>query len=161
MMGSQHIRMRCIVPGSPREKVAGWLQSYLPRFLAVMWAAWAAATAFAYVGTVPNQLAAVDAAIPVPMWTLWSVAAVALALGVLVPSGAPNLVQNIARWLRIAGMVLIAAELVIWAFAFFADDPRGWVSGKNYLLLGAMALFSTWTIARDHARVRQVMPHGH
>ena len=79
----------------------------------------------------------------------------------LVPSRASDRSQEVARWLRVAGMVLIAAELVIWSAAFFVEQPRGWVSGKNYLLLGALALFSTWTIARDRAQVRQVMARGH
>ena len=143
------------------KQFAGWLQRYLPRFLAAMWAVWATATAFAYVDRVPPQLEAVDAAFAPPVWAVWAIAAVLLALGVLVPSRASDRAQEIARWLRVAGMVLIAAELVIWSAAFFVEHPRGWVSGKNYLLLGVLALFSTWTIARDRARVRQVMPRGH
>ena len=149
------------VPGSSREKVVGWAHLYLPRLLAVMWAGWAAATAGAYVDLVPKQLDVVDSVIPMPVWAVWVAAAVALVLGALVPSGAPGRLQERARWLRIFGMVLISAELVIWTAAFFADQPRGWVSGKNYLMLAVMALFSTWTIARDRARVRQVTPHGH
>ena len=144
-----------------REKVVGWLQRYLPRFLAAVWAVWATATAFAYVDRVPPQLEAVDAAFAPPVWAVWAIAAVLLALGVLVPSRASDRAQDVARWLRVAGMVLIAAELVIWSAAFFVEQPRGWVSGKNYLLLGVLALFSTWTIARDRAQVRQVMARGH
>ena len=144
-----------------RAAVTGWVQRYLPRFLATAWAVWAAATAVAYIGRVPPQLEAVDAAFAPPVWTVWSAAAVLLALGVLVPSRASHRSQEVARWLRVAGMVLIAAELVIWSAAFFVEQPRGWVSGKNYLLLGALALFSTWTIARDRAQVRQVMARGH
>lgn len=144
-----------------REEVIGWVQRRLPRLLAAVWAVWSAATAVAYVDMVPKQLSAVDDVIPLPVWTVWAVSAVLLALGVLVPSRASDRSQEIARWLRVAGMVLIAAELVIWSAAFFVEQPRGWVSGKNYLLLAGLALFSTWTIARDRARVRQVMPRGH
>lgn len=137
------------------------MQRYLPRLLAAAWAVWSAATAVAYVDRVPPQLQAVDAVIPLPVWTVWAAASAALMLGVCTSPTAPDRLQEVARWLRVVGMVLITAELVIWSFAFFAEEPRGWVSGKNYLLLGGLALFSTWTIARDRARVRQVVPHGH
>ncbi|MHC2848862.1 hypothetical protein ACUXOC_000284 [Corynebacterium mucifaciens] len=135
-----------------RAAVTGWVQRYLPRLLATAWAVWAAATAVAYIGRVPPQLEAVDAVIPAPVWLLWAVAAVALVLGVFVPSGASPRSQDIARWLRIIGMAIIIAELVVWSAAFVAENPRGWVSGKNYLMLAVMALFSTWTIARDRAQ---------
>ena len=141
-------------------RVSGWAQRYLPRFLAVAWAAFAAATAVAYIGLVPPQLEAVDGAISVPMWLLWAVATAALFFGSLVPSGASERARDVARWSRIIGMGIITAELVIWTIAFFCDQPRGWVSGKNYGMLAVMALFSTWTIARDRAR-SGVVPHGH
>ena len=144
-----------------REEVIGWVQRCLPRLLAAVWAVWSAATAIAYVDMVPKQLAAVDDVIPLPVWTVWAAAAALLALGVLVPSVASDRSQEIARWMRIIGMTIIAAELVIWSAAFFVEQPRGWVSGKNYLLLAVLALFSTWTIARDRAQIRQVMLHGH
>ena len=141
-------------------RVSGWAQRYLPRFLAVAWAVFAAATAVAYIGLVPPQLEAVDGAISVPMWLLWAVATAALFFGSLVPSGASERARDVARWSRIIGMGIITAELVIWTIAFFCDQPRGWVSGKNYGMLAVMALFSTWTIARDRAR-SGVVPHGH
>ena len=143
-----------------REHISGWVQRYLPRFLAVAWAAFAAATAVAYIGLVPPQLEAVDGAISVPMWLLWAVATAALFFGSLVPSGASERARDVARWSRIIGMGIITAELVIWAIAFFCDQPRGWVSGKNYGMLAVMALFSSWTIARDRAQ-SGVVPHGH
>lgn len=141
-------------------RVSGWVQRYLPRFLATAWAAFAAATAVAYIGLVPPQLEAVDGAISFPMWLLWSVAAAALLFGSLVPSSASDRARDVARWARITGMGIITAELVIWTIAFFVDQPRGWVTGKNYGMLAIMALFATWTIARDRARVKKVVPHG-
>lgn len=141
-------------------RVSGWVQRYLPRFLAVAWAVFAAATAVAYVDKVPPQLEAVDGAISVPMWLLWTAAASTLLFGSLVPSGVSGRVRDVTRWSRITGMGIITAELVIWTAAFFVDEPRGWVSGKNYCMLALMAIFSTWTIARDRARVRKVVPHG-
>ena len=148
------------MPSSRRGKLTGWVQRYLPRFLALAWAAWAAATAVAYVDLVPKQLEAVDGAINAPVWLLWAVSAVALVLGVLAPSGASTRAHDLARWSRITGMTIITAELVVWTAAFFVDEPRGWVSGKNYAMLMLMALFSTWTIARDKARGRQVVSCG-
>lgn len=144
----------------PKKHISGWVQRYLPRFLAVAWAAFAAATAVAYIGLVPPQLEAVDGTISVPMWLLWAVAAAALLFGSLVPSGASDRARDVARWARIIGMGIIAAELVIWAIAFFFDQPRGWVTGKNYGMLAVMALFSSWTIARDRAQ-SGVMRSGH
>lgn len=129
-----------------------YVQRYLPRLLAVAWAVWAAATAVAYMDKVPPQLEAVDGATLTPVWLLWSIAATALVVGVLVPTRASSTANDVARWMRIAGMMIISAELVIWSAAFFTDEPRGWVTGKNYLMLAAMALFSTWTIARDRAQ---------
>lgn len=149
------------MPGSRRSKITGWVQRYLPRMLALAWAAWAAATTVAYLDKVPPQLEAVDGAISAPVWLLWAVAAVLLVAGVLVPSPAPDTAHAIARWSRITGMTIITAELVVWTAAFFVDQPRGWVSGKNYAMLLVMALFCTWTIARDKARGKAVSVCDH
>ena len=138
------------------DRVKRCVQRYLPRLLALAWAVWATATTIAYMDVVPPQLEAVDGAINAPVWLLWAVAAAALVLGVIVPSGAPPRAHTIARWSRITGMTIITAELVVWTAAFFVDQPRGWVSGKNYAMLLVMALFSTWTIARDKARGKVV-----
>lgn len=129
--------------------------------LALAWAAWAAATTVAYLDKVPPQLEAVDGAISAPVWLLWAVAAFLLVAGVLVPSGAPSRTHTLARWSRITGMTIITAELVVWTAAFFVDQPRGWVSGKNYAMLLVMALFCTWTIARDKARGKAVSVCDH
>lgn len=149
------------MPGSRRSKITGWVQRYLPRLLALAWAAWATSTTIAYLDKVPPQLEAVDGAISAPVWLLWAVAAVLLVAGVLVPSPAPDTAHTIARWSRIAGMTIITAELVVWTAAFFVDQPRGWVSGKNYAMLLVMALFCTWTIARDKARGKAVSVCDH
>lgn|GEM_PF-1259278 len=142
-------------------RISGWVQRYLPRFLATAWAVFAAATAVAYIGVVPPQLEAVDGAISFPMWLLWSVAAAALLFGSLVPSGASERARDVARWSRIIGMGIITAELVIWTIAFFIDQPRGWVTGKNYAMLMVNTWVGVWIIARDRARAKRVVPHGH
>ena len=144
----------------PKKRISGCVQRYLPRFLATAWAVFAAATAAAYIGVGPPQLEAVDGALSAPMWLLWAVAATALLFGSLVPSGASEHARDVARWSRIIGMGIIAAELTIWTIAFFVDQPRGWVSGKNYLMLLISALFCTWTIAQTKARGKRVVPGG-
>lgn len=142
------------------KKLSGYMQRYLPRFLATAWAAFAAATAVAYMDKVPPQLEAVDGATLTPVWVLWFVAAGALLFGAFMPSNEQGEAYPVARWARVLGMAIITAELVIWTAAFFVSQPRGWVSGKNYLMLAVNALFCTWTIARDRARVRQVVDGG-
>ena len=140
-------------------RISGWVQRYLPRFLATAWAVFAAATAAAYIGVVPPQLEAVDGALSAPMWLLWSVAAAALLFGSLVPSGASDRARDVARWSRIIGMGIIAAELAIWTIAFFVDQPRGWVTGKNYAMLLVNTWIGVWIIARDRAQ-SGVVRHG-
>ena len=95
------------------------------------------------------------------MWLLWAVAAAALLFGSLVPSGASDRARDVARWARIIGMGIIAGELVIWAIVFFIDQPRGWVTGKNYAMLMINSLTAAWMVARDRARAKKVVPHGH
>lgn len=123
----------------------------LPRLLALVWAAWCVATAVAYVHHVPEQLVAVDGAFKAPVWTVWAAAATLLVLGTLAPATSHAKVKDFSRWLRITGMSIAAAMLTMWTIAFCVAEPRGWVSGKNYALLALMALFTTWTIARDGA----------
>lgn len=144
----------------PKKRIIGCVQRYLPRFLATAWAAFAAATAVAYMDMVPPQLEAVDGATLTPVWALWFLAAGALLFGAFMPPNEQGEAYPVARWARIFGMAIIAAELVIWTAAFFMSQPRGWVTGKNYLMLAVSALFCTWTIARDKARVRQVADSG-
>lgn len=139
------------------RKVARQVQRRLPRMLALGWAVWCTATAAAYVRNVPPQLAAVDGVLSSPVWVLWAGAAVLLVLGSMVTSAAPARVQDVARWLRVTGMTITCATLIIWTVAFFVDEPRGWVTGKNYALLAIMAAVTTWTIARDEASRKQVV----
>lgn len=139
------------------RNIAQQVQRRLPRMLALGWALWCTATAVAYVEHVPPQLEAVDGALASPVWGLWAGAAVLLLLGSVVTSAAPPRVQNVARWLRITGMTITCATLIIWTVAFFMDEPRGWVTGKNYALLAIMAAVTTWTIARDEASRKRVV----
>lgn len=123
----------------------------LPRVLSILWAAWAAATAAAYADGTPPQLLPVDSVTPIPLSALWSIASGLLLAGVLVRTDAPPCAQNVARWLRLAGIALIVGLLIVWSFAFFFEAPRGWVSGKNYLLAAALGTINSWTIARNQS----------
>lgn len=123
----------------------------LPRLLALVWSIWCVATAVAYVDHVPPQLRSVDGAVSAPVWAVWATAATLLFFGVVAPSTSHEKVQNVSRWMRVTGMTIACAMLILWSVAFFIDQPRGWVSGKNYALLAVMALVATWTIARDGA----------
>ena len=123
----------------------------LPRLLALVWSIWCVATAVAYVDHVPPQLRSVDGAVSAPVWAVWATAATLLFLGVVAPSTSHEKVQNVSRWMRVTGMTIACAMLILWSVAFFIDQPRGWVTGKNYALLAVMALVATWTIARDGA----------
>ena len=132
----------------------------LPRILAVVWGIWCIATAVAYVHHVPQQLAAVDGAVAAPVWAVWATSATLLIIGVIAPGTSTPRVQNVSRWMRVTGMTIACAMLVLWSAAFFIDEPRGWVSAKNYALLAVMALVSSWIIARDSAE-RQEVTHEH
>lgn len=121
-----------------------------PRVIALVWAAWAGATAYAYMGGAPPQLERIEAVLPfIEVWQLWAMSTVLLVVGSLIPGRAYSKLQDLSGWLRIIGLATIAGLLVMWAVEFFAADAsRGWVSGKNYILLALCALTHAWWIGR-------------
>lgn len=140
-----------------RQRCASMIQRWLPRLLALYWAKWAVQTTIAYVETVPPQLVGVDSVTPVPLWLIWIVPAIMLALGVAIPPKASARSQNVARGLRIGGTFLLSIGLIVWTAAFYLDPPRGWVSAKNYEALAVMVAFTSWFIARDETGRKQVV----
>ena len=132
------------------------ISTYLPRALSMVWAAWAIATAVAYMKRVPPQLVGVDDAINVKLWVLWLIAAFLLIAGVLAPINVSVEIWEAARIVRVIGISLIVALLITWTVTFSLEGDRGWVSGKNYAMLTAMCVYSAWTIARDVASGRVV-----
>lgn len=122
----------------------------------MVWAAWAIATAVAYMKRVPPQLVGVDDAINVKLWVLWLIAAFLLIAGVLAPINVSVEIWEAARIVRVIGISLIVALLITWTVTFSLEGDRGWVSGKNYAMLTAMCVYSAWTIARDVASGRVV-----
>lgn len=139
------------MPGSWRSRVsvAG------PRVLALLWAAYDASRAIAYIDSSPPQLAAV--AVWLPLWIPWTIATVLLLLGGMVPPRAGCQSQQAARLMRQWGMTLTTSLLLIWATAFFVSDfHRGWVTAGSYLMLVAFSGWSGWVASRDVADVRAV-----
>lgn len=124
----------------------------LPRGIALVWAAWGAATAYAYLDGAPPQLATVENLLHMPLWILWATAAVLLVCGALVPPKAPQRAQETGAWLRGIGLAITAGLLGAWSVEFFATDAsRGWVSAKNYVILAACAIHHAWVIGRNRA----------
>lgn len=123
-----------------------------PRVIALVWAAWSAATAYAYLGGAPPQLARVESVLPfIEVWHLWAMSTVLLIVGALIPGRVHSRLQDLAGWFRIIGLAMIAGLLAMWAVEFFTADARGWVSGKNYLLLAMCTLTHAWWIGKHRA----------
>lgn len=133
-----------------------WVAPLAPRLLAAVWATWAAATGYAYRDGAPVQLATVEDILPVPLTVVWYAAAVALLAGALVPPQAGHRWTRLGSHLRGAGLVAVVALLGIWAAEFYTTGvERGWVTGKNYVLLALAGLTHAWWIGRDRAPRRQ------
>ena len=133
--------------------VARKLVPWVPRLTALGWAIFAALTALAYNGVRPEQLEVPATILPGDLWVAWAFAAILLTLGGLVPPNASETQLSIARWLRIAGIAVVAALLAMWTDAFFNSGDRGWVSGKNYLALLVAAVASAVITGRERGRV--------
>lgn len=135
--------------------VVAFAATHLPRLIALAWAVWALPTALAYVDGAPPQLEPAATILFVPVWVVWALAAGLLALGSLVPPGAPERELEVARWMRVAGLAICAGMLIMWGAAFLGAAPdRSWISGKNYLFMALCAAVSAYLSGRDRARVR-------
>ena len=141
-----------------KERTKALLRRWGPRIIALYWVKWATQTAVAYLDLVPKQLAWVDSFTPIPLWSWWAACAVLLFLGAIVPPCAGPKAQDIARYLRVAGVGLIALALCVWTIVFYAEQPRGWVSGKNYELIFLAAAASAWALGRNQVGGKQVKP---
>lgn len=139
------------------RRVLCWAQLAVPRVIALGWSAWAAATAVAYFDGAPPQLERLEETIRIiPIWGMWATAAVLMALGAVLPTISIGRLKDLAGWLRGGGLAITAGLLGLWAVEFFvADQDRGWVSGKNYMLLAAAALTHSWYVGRHRAPPRR------
>lgn len=128
---------------------------FAPRGLSLLWSAFGASRALAYVDTSPPQLEAVAAVMP--LWVPWAVASGLLALGGLVPPRAGQSSKRIARLMRQYGITITTALLLVWGAAFLISDfDRGWVSATSYIMLACFSGWSGWVASRDVADVRAV-----
>jgi len=134
------------------RRIIPWARVAAPRIIALGWSAWAGSTAWAYRDGAPVHLQRVEDALQVDVWVMWAVSAALMLAGAVIPSRAEGHLQEAAGWLRGGGLALSAGLLGLWSVEFFAIDvSRGWVSGKNYLLLAACALSHSWWIGRHRA----------
>ena len=135
-----------------RRKVTCWLQLAAPRLLAAAWAAWAAATAYAYKSGAPVQLQRLEEVIYVPIWVLWAVSAALLIVGAVCPAPYGTRRHEVVSWSRGIGLAITAGLIGAWAIEFMnTETGRGWVSGKNYIALAASALTHSWLVGRYRA----------
>lgn len=141
-----------------KERTKVLLRRWGPRIIALYWVKWATQTAVAYLDLVPKQLAWVDSFTPIPLWSWWAMCAVLLFLGAIVPPCAGPRAQDIARYLRVSGVGLIALALCVWTIVFYAEHPRGWVSGKNYELIFLAAAASAWALGKNQVGGKRVKP---
>ena len=133
------------------------LKELLARKIAVLicvqWLIWDAATAVAYLDSTPPQLQRVENILHLPIWGVWVIVSALLLLGVLIPTKRSTRFREVAIWTRGLGLALSAALLALWGLEFiFSDAERGWVSGKNYLMLGVNGLFFGYLVSRYSVR---------
>lgn len=134
------------------RRIIPWLRLAAPRIIALGWSAWAASTAWAYREGAPIQLQRLEGTLQVDVWVVWAISATLLLVGAIIPTRSEGKLQDLSGWLRGGGLALAAGLLGLWAVEFYLTDvSRGWVSGKNYLLLAVCALSHSWWIGRHRA----------
>ena len=124
----------------------------IPRLITLGWAGWAVATSWAYVDETPEPLVLIESIVHIPIWIVWALIAAILIVGSVIPPGLR--ISPAGSWLRIIGMAMIAAAVVLWTWGFLDSDwGRGWVSAKNYGLIAVAAAGSAWITGRERHRV--------
>lgn len=137
-------------------RVVPW-PALIPRVMCLVWAIWSSATAYAYRWTTPDTLNSVEDILHFPIWIAWAVVSGVLVVGALIPPRVPRPVLYAGSTLRLVGMSLVGGLVTAWAFEFILDDSsRGWVSGKNYLLLAFCAVITAGTVAQN--RLEMLLP---
>ena len=134
------------------RRILPWVSLAAPRIIALGWATWAASTAWAYRHGAPAQLHRIESTLHIDVWVMGAVAAALMMAGAVIPTLSNPRLQEVAGWLRGGGLAMAAGLLGLWAVEFYATDvSRGWVSGKNYLLLAMCALSHSWWVGRHRA----------
>ena len=122
------------------------------RCLSAVWAAYAGATSVAYIDREPGQLDAVMAWLPVNLAWAWGAIALLLTIGAALPLPIIGRGARLGRWCRTIGLAASSGMLLAFATSFMLSGARGWVSGKNYLLIALVAFAGSWLCGRDHGR---------
>lgn len=136
-----------------RAKIKAWLSGHLAILVCLHWFIWDAATAVAYLDAAPPQLQRIENFLHMPIWIVWAVVSALLLFGALVPVRLGERFRELAIWTRGLGMVLSVILLALWGLEFiFSDAERGWVSGKNYLMLAVNGLFFGYVVSRYSVR---------
>lgn len=134
-------------------RIEDWLASRLAVIICLQWFIWDAATAIAYVDSTPPQLQRVENFLHIPIWSVWVIVSALLLVGVLIPAKQSFRFREIAIWTRGIGLAGSAALLALWGLEFiFSDAERGWVSGKNYLMLALNGMFFGYLVSRFSVR---------
>lgn len=124
----------------------------LIRAMSAAWAVFAWATSAAYTDREPGQLDPVMAWLPVDLAWAWAIIALLLTAGAALPLPILNWGYRLGRWCRTIGLIATAGILFAFATSFMLSGSRGWVSGKNYLLIALVSLAGSWLCGRDHGR---------
>lgn len=120
----------------------------IPRLITALWSVWAGATSWAYVHETPQALEATESFLHIPIWGAWCITATVLALGSAQPPFGTPWLQWLGTGLRVGGMAMCAGLLMAWSTEFFtAEMARGWVTGKNYLMLAVLAMISAMSVS--------------
>lgn len=134
------------------RRVKYWAKVAAPRVIALVWAVWGFSTAYAYKDGPPTQLQNVEAFTHLPIWFLWTLSAVLLTIGALTPAPPGSRLQEVISWARGIGLAITVGLLGLWTIEFMSTEiDRGWVSGKNYLILALSALSHAWWVGRNRA----------
>lgn len=135
------------------ERIKSWVGRYLAVGICLLWFVWDLSTAFAYIDNSPSQLHIIESFLPVQIWVVWLIASGFLLLGVLIPAKGSERRLDIVITLRSIGMGISALLLAAWGMGFIlSDSERGWVSGKNYLMMAVCVLILSYLVSRLSVR---------
>lgn len=134
-------------------EIMAWLKGRIAVWVCLLWFIWDALTALSYIDSSPPQLQRIESWLSIPIWVVWSIAAGFLLVGILIPVKRSERMRDTAIVLRGIGMVMSSILLALWGMGFiFSDFERGWVTGKNYLMLAALGMISGYLVSRLSVR---------
>lgn len=135
------------------ERIKGWVGRYTAVGICLLWFVWDVSTAFAYIDNSPTQLQLIESFLPVHIWVVWAIASGFLLFGVALPAKGSKRRLDVVIALRSIGMGITALLLAAWGMGFILSDAeRGWVSGKNYLIMAVCVLILSYLVSRLSVR---------